>query len=86
MAHMDVVEAKAGDWKHAPFKFREKDGYYLGRGSNDNKAALTGILIALAESQARRVPADPRHHRAVTPATRKSAATAPGAPRPNGVA
>ncbi len=47
MAHMDVVEAKASDWQNPPFEFREKDGYYLGRGTNDNKAALTGILLAL---------------------------------------
>lgn len=47
MAHMDVVEAKESDWKYPPFKFREEGGYYLGRGSNDNKAALTGILLAL---------------------------------------
>lgn len=47
MAHMDVVAAKESDWKYPPFKFREEGGYYLGRGSNDNKAALTGILLAL---------------------------------------
>lgn len=47
MAHMDVVEAKAADWKNPPFEFREKEGYYLGRGSDDNKAALTGIVLAL---------------------------------------
>lgn len=47
MAHMDVVEAKAADWKNPPFIFREQDGYYLGRGSSDNKAALTGIVLAL---------------------------------------
>lgn len=47
MAHMDVVEAKAADWKNPPFEFREVNGYYLGRGSNDNKAALTGIVLAL---------------------------------------
>jgi acetylornithine deacetylase/succinyl-diaminopimelate desuccinylase-like protein len=47
MAHMDVVEAKDSDWKNPPFVFREEGGYYLGRGSHDNKAALTGILIAL---------------------------------------
>jgi acetylornithine deacetylase/succinyl-diaminopimelate desuccinylase-like protein len=47
MAHMDVVEAKASDWKNPPFEFREKDGWYLGRGTNDNKAALTGIVLAL---------------------------------------
>jgi len=47
MAHMDVVEAKTADWKNPPFEFREEKGYYLGRGSNDNKAALTGIVLAL---------------------------------------
>ena len=49
MAHMDVVEAKANDWKNPPFEFREEKGYYLGRGSSDNKAGLTGILLALQE-------------------------------------
>lgn len=49
MAHMDVVEAKAADWKNPPFEFREKDGYYLGRGTNDNKADLTGVLLALQD-------------------------------------
>ena len=47
MAHMDVVEADPKDWKHDPFVFRELDGYYLGRGSSDNKAALVGIVLAL---------------------------------------
>jgi acetylornithine deacetylase/succinyl-diaminopimelate desuccinylase-like protein len=47
MAHMDVVEARESDWKNPPFKFREEDGWYLGRGASDNKAGLTGILIAL---------------------------------------
>ena len=47
MAHMDVVEANAADWKNPPFEFRENDGYYLGRGASDNKAALTGIVLAL---------------------------------------
>lgn len=47
MAHMDVVEANPADWKFDPFTFREEDGYYLGRGSSDNKAALTGIVLAL---------------------------------------
>lgn len=47
MAHMDVVEANPADWKSPPFDFREQDGYYLGRGTNDNKAALTGIVLAL---------------------------------------
>ena len=49
LAHMDVVEAKAADWQNPPFELREKDGYYLGRGSSDNKAQLTGIVLALQE-------------------------------------
>ncbi len=49
MAHMDVVEANPADWKNDPFIFREEGGYYLGRGASDNKAALTGILLALQD-------------------------------------
>ena len=49
MAHMDVVEAKASDWQNPPFEFREKDGFYLGRGSADNKSQLTGVVLALQE-------------------------------------
>jgi acetylornithine deacetylase/succinyl-diaminopimelate desuccinylase-like protein len=49
LAHMDVVEAKASDWKNPPFEFREEKGYYLGRGTADNKSELTGILLALQE-------------------------------------
>ena len=52
MAHMDVVDAKSSDWKNPPFEFREEGGYYLGRGTNDNKAALTGILLALQNLKA----------------------------------
>ncbi len=47
MAHMDVVAADPKDWKYDPFTFREEGGYYLGRGASDNKAALTGIVLAL---------------------------------------
>jgi acetylornithine deacetylase/succinyl-diaminopimelate desuccinylase-like protein len=49
LAHMDVVEAVASDWQNPPFEFREQDGYYLGRGSADNKSQLTGIVLALQE-------------------------------------
>ncbi|WP_417620649.1 M20/M25/M40 family metallo-hydrolase [Parasphingorhabdus sp.] len=47
MAHMDVVEAKRADWEDDPFIFREKDGYYWGRGSVDNKAGMTAIVMSL---------------------------------------
>jgi acetylornithine deacetylase/succinyl-diaminopimelate desuccinylase-like protein len=37
MAHLDVVEARAADWSFDPFKLTEKDGYFYGRGSGDDK-------------------------------------------------
>lgn len=52
MSHMDVVEATAADWKNPPFQFREEGGFYLGRGSSDNKAALTGLVLALQKLKA----------------------------------
>jgi acetylornithine deacetylase/succinyl-diaminopimelate desuccinylase-like protein len=38
LAHIDVVEAKREDWTTDPFTFLEKDGYYYGRGTSDDKA------------------------------------------------
>jgi len=38
LAHTDVVEAKREDWSTDPFQFIEKDGYYYGRGTGDDKA------------------------------------------------
>ncbi len=38
LAHTDVVEAKREDWSMDPFVFNEKDGYFYGRGTGDDKA------------------------------------------------
>jgi acetylornithine deacetylase/succinyl-diaminopimelate desuccinylase-like protein len=38
LAHTDVVEAKAEDWTTNPFQFIEKDGFFYGRGTGDDKA------------------------------------------------
>ncbi len=38
LAHIDVVEAKREDWSMDPFTFIEKDGYFYGRGTSDDKA------------------------------------------------
>src|SRR5579864_4100869 len=37
MAHIDVVEAKPEDWSTNPFQLVEKDGYFYGRGTGDDK-------------------------------------------------
>ena len=38
LAHLDVVEAKRSDWSLDPFQFTEKDGFFYGRGTSDDKA------------------------------------------------
>jgi acetylornithine deacetylase/succinyl-diaminopimelate desuccinylase-like protein len=47
LAHIDVVEAKAEDWSGGldPFKLTERDGFFYGRGTLDNKATAA-IYIA----------------------------------------
>ena len=50
LCHTDVVEARREDWSLDPFKFTEKDGYFYGRGTEDNKdgdAILVTTLIRL---------------------------------------
>jgi acetylornithine deacetylase/succinyl-diaminopimelate desuccinylase-like protein len=37
LAHLDVVEARPEDWSVEPFRLTEKDGYFYGRGSGDDK-------------------------------------------------
>ena len=38
LAHLDVVEALREDWSFEPFTFLEKDGYFYGRGTTDDKS------------------------------------------------
>jgi len=38
LAHIDVVEAKRDDWSMDPFQLIEKDGFFYGRGTGDDKA------------------------------------------------
>src|SRR3990170_2974813 len=47
LAHLDVVEAKKEDWSADldPFTFVERDGYFYGRGTSDDKA-MAAIWIA----------------------------------------
>lgn len=45
MAHLDVVPARRADWSVDPFTFTEKDGWFYGRGTTDNKAGAA-MLVA----------------------------------------
>ena len=52
IAHMDVVEAKRADWVLDPFQFVEKDGYFYGRGTSDDKQGVIGTSAALFKLRA----------------------------------
>jgi acetylornithine deacetylase/succinyl-diaminopimelate desuccinylase-like protein len=52
LAHMDVVEALPSDWTTDPFKLVEKDGYFYGRGSGDDKGGLVPVTVALLKLRA----------------------------------
>ena len=45
LAHLDVVEARREDWSLDPFTLTEKDGFFYGRGTGDDKA-MAAIWIA----------------------------------------
>lgn len=47
LAHLDVVAALQSDWSADidPFKLTERDGYFYGRGTTDDKA-MAGIFVA----------------------------------------
>ncbi|MGZ5598730.1 MAG: M20/M25/M40 family metallo-hydrolase [Usitatibacter sp.] len=47
LAHIDVVDARKEDWSDGldPFRLTERDGYYYGRGTLDDKA-MAAIYVA----------------------------------------
>jgi acetylornithine deacetylase/succinyl-diaminopimelate desuccinylase-like protein len=47
LAHTDVVEALRADWSTDPFQLIEKDGYFYGRGTGDDKAQAAVWLANL---------------------------------------
>jgi acetylornithine deacetylase/succinyl-diaminopimelate desuccinylase-like protein len=45
LAHLDVVPARREDWSMDPFKLIEKDGFFYGRGTSDDKG-MAAIFVA----------------------------------------
>jgi acetylornithine deacetylase/succinyl-diaminopimelate desuccinylase-like protein len=47
ISHLDVVEALRDDWSVDPFTFLEKDGYFYGRGTTDDKCDGASFIVSL---------------------------------------
>jgi acetylornithine deacetylase/succinyl-diaminopimelate desuccinylase-like protein len=58
LAHLDVVDAHRADWTMEPFKLVEKDGYYYGRGTQDDKGLAALWVTIFLRLHRDRVPLD----------------------------
>ena len=47
LAHLDVVPANPADWSVEPFKLTERDGYFYGRGTSDDKYMAASFVASL---------------------------------------
>ena len=56
LAHLDVVEAKREDWSVDPFVLQEKDGYFYGRGTQDDKAMAAIFTASMIRMQREKTP------------------------------
>src|SRR4051794_16829213 len=58
IGHLDVVEALRADWSFDPFVFREQDGFFYGRGTQDTKAndsAMVATFLRMKQENFRPV-------------------------------
>ena len=49
LSHLDVVEVQPGDWTGDPFELQESGGYFMARGSADDKARGAVLVSVLAQ-------------------------------------
>jgi len=47
LAHLDVVDADRADWSVDPFVLTERDGFFYGRGSDDDKYMASAFIASL---------------------------------------
>src|SRR4051812_277562 len=52
IAHMDVVTARRADWERDPYQFIEDNGYFFGRGTNDDKQGVVAITSTFLRMKA----------------------------------
>jgi acetylornithine deacetylase/succinyl-diaminopimelate desuccinylase-like protein len=55
LAHLDVVAALRSDWPRDPFTLHEENGYFLGRGTSDDKAMASMFVANLLRMKAQGV-------------------------------
>jgi acetylornithine deacetylase/succinyl-diaminopimelate desuccinylase-like protein len=58
MAHLDVVAALRSDWPRDPFTLYEENGFFVGRGTADDKAMASIFVANLLRMQAERFVPD----------------------------
>ncbi len=58
IAHLDVVAARRSDWPRDPFTLFEEGGYFLGRGTSDDKAMASIFVANLLRMKAERYVPD----------------------------
>jgi acetylornithine deacetylase/succinyl-diaminopimelate desuccinylase-like protein len=58
LAHLDVVEAKRTDWTYDPFALTERDGYFYGRGTQDQKGGAAMLVTTLLRLKTEKVVPD----------------------------
>jgi acetylornithine deacetylase/succinyl-diaminopimelate desuccinylase-like protein len=58
LAHLDVVAAERADWPRDPFVLHEENGYFLGRGTSDDKAMASIFVANLLQMKAQGVVPD----------------------------
>ena len=61
LAHLDVVPALREDWSVDPWTLLERDGWFYGRGTTDNKAGAAMLVANFVRLKREGLAGPPRH-------------------------